>query len=53
MIDYYYAKLDTNQYLINVQKRYQKQSEICVLLNNKLFNNIGKNNKVVDATIEE
>lgn len=54
MIDYYYAKLDTNQYLINVQKRYQKQSEICVLLNNKLFNNIGKNNnKLINKKIYE
>ncbi len=44
MIDYYYAKLDTNAYLINIQKRYQKQIEICNKLNNKLFKRIGKNN---------
>lgn len=45
LIDYYYAKLDTNAYLINVQKKYQKQSDICSILNNKLFKNVGKNNK--------
>ena len=47
MIDYYYAKLDTNAYLVNVQKKYQKQSDICMILNNKLFNNIGKKNKKI------
>ena len=44
MIDYYYARLDTNAYLINVQKRYQKQMDTCNKLNNKLFKNRGKNN---------
>ena len=39
MIDYYYAKLDTNAYLINVQKKYQKQMDLCNKLNNKLINN--------------
>ena len=47
MLDYYYAKLDTNAYLINVQKRYQKQIETCNKLNNSLFKRIGrKNNKL-------
>lgn len=54
MIDYYYAKLDTNAYLINVQRRYQKQMEICNKLNNKLFKNIGKNNgKLINNKIYE
>ena len=54
MIDYYYAKLDTNQYLINVQKRYQKQMETCNKLNGKLFKNAGKNNnKLIDNKIYE
>ena len=52
MIDYFYAKLDTNAYLINVQKRYQKQIEICNKLNNKLFKNVGKNNtKIINNKI--
>ena len=29
LVDYYYAKLDTNQYLINVQKKYQRQIDAC------------------------
>jgi len=54
MIDYYYAKLDTNTYLINVQKRYQKQVEKCSKLNGKLFKNIGKsNNKLINNKIHE
>ena len=55
MIDYFYAKLDTNAYLINIQKKYQKQMEICNKLNNKLFKNAGKNNniKVIGKKITE
>lgn len=54
LIDYYYAKLDTNQYLINIQKKYQKQLDICARLNNKLFSNIGKNNaKLINNKIQQ
>lgn len=54
MIDYYYAKLDTNAYLINVQKKYQKQMDICNKINAKLFKNIGKkNNKIINSKIYE
>lgn len=54
MLDYFYAKLDTNAYLINVQKKYQKQIEICNKLNGKLFKNAGKNNtKIINNKIYE
>ena len=54
MIDYYYAKLDTNTYLISIQKKYQKQMEICNKINNKLFKNAGKNNtKLINSKIYE
>ena len=54
MIDYYYAKLDTNAYLINVQKKYQKQMDLCNKLNAKLFKNAGKNNnKLINNKIYE
>ena len=54
MIDYYYAKLDTNVYLISVQKKYQKQMDLCNKLNNKLFKNVGKNNnKLISTKIYE
>jgi len=54
MIDYYYAKLDTNAYLINVQKKYQQQMDLCNKLNNKLFKNAGKNNnKLITNKIYE
>lgn len=47
MIDYYYSKLDTNAYLISVQKRYQNQLTICNNINNKLFENVGKDNEEI------
>lgn len=54
MLDYFYGKLDTNIYLINVQKRYQRQIDICNKLNNKLFKNVGKNNnKIINNKIFE
>ena len=54
MIDYYYAKLDTNTYLISVQNKYQKQMDLCNKLNNKLFKNVGKNNnKLISTKIYE
>ena len=57
MIDYYYAKLDTNAYLINIQKRYQKQMDLCNKLNAKLFKNVRNtkksNNKLINNKIYE
>lgn len=56
MIDYYYAKLDTNAYLINIQKKYQKQIDLCNKLNNELFKNVKKsknNNKLINNKIYE
>ena len=54
MIDYYYAILDTNAYLINVQKKYQRQTEICTKYNSKLFRNVKSkksNNKLISSKI--
>lgn len=54
MVDYYYAKLDTNAYLINVQKKYQNQIDTCNKINNQLFKNAGKNNdKIINNKIHE
>ena len=54
LVDYYYAKLDTNVYLINTQKKYQRQVEICSKINNRLFKNLGKNNnKIITKKIYE
>ena len=55
MIDYFYAKLDTNAYVISIQKKYQKQLELCNKLNNKVFSNAGKksNNRVISKKIIE
>lgn len=47
LVDYHYTKLDTNEYLRNVQIKYQTQIDICSELNNKLFENIGKDNEEI------
>ena len=47
LVDYHYTKLDTNEYLRNVQVKYQKQVEICGEINSKLFENIGKDNEEI------
>lgn len=43
-IDIYYAKLDTNDYVRNVQYRYQLQISICNKANEEVFKNVKKNN---------
>ena len=54
MVDYFLAKLDTNAYLINIQKKYQKQIEICNLINSKIFSRIGKNNnKLINNKLKQ
>lgn len=54
MIDYFYAKLDTNIYLISVQKKYQEQIEICNNINYQVFKSVGKDNsKLIDNKILE
>lgn len=47
LVDYYYTKLDTNEYLRNVQIKYQEKIDVCAELNNKLFENIGKDNEEI------
>ena len=54
MVDYYCAKLDTNTFLINTQKKYQEQVDKCNKINNELFKNIGKDNdKLINNKIYE
>ena len=47
LVDYHYTKLDTNEYLRNVQIKYQSQIDICSELNSKLFENVGKDNEEI------
>ena len=54
LVDYYYTKLDTNEFLVSVQLRYQKQIDICSEINSKLFENVGKDNEeIINKKIEE
>lgn len=54
MCDYYYAKLDTNKYLVYLQKKFNKQNELCNKLNAQLFKRQGQdNNKLIESKINE
>ena len=54
LVDYYYTKLDTNEFLKSVQIRYQQQIEVCGEINSKLFENVGKDNEeIINRKIEE
>lgn len=54
MCDYYYAKLDTNAYLVYLQKKLNSQNEICGKLNAQLFKRHGQdNNKLIESKIKE
>lgn len=54
MYDYYYAKLDTQTYLLYLQKKMNEQSELCGEINNELFKNHGKDNtKIINSKIKE
>lgn len=53
-VDVYFAQLDTKAFLINTQKEYQKQIQICNQITSKLFENQGKNNNdVISLKIKE
>ncbi len=53
LVDYYYTKLDTNEFLRYTQMKYQNQMEICNDINNTLFQNIGKDNdEIISRKIE-
>lgn len=54
MCDYFYAKLDTNRYLVYLQKKLNKQNELCAKLNAQLFKRHGQdNNKLIELKISE
>ena len=54
MIDYYYAKLDTNKYLTYVQKKINTQSKLCSKINDDVFKNRKSDNtELIDKKIFE
>ena len=54
MVDYYYAKLDTNKYLVYVQKKISEQAKLCSKINDEIFRNRGNNNaELIDKKIFE
>lgn len=54
MIDLYIALLDSKQYLMGVQRQYEKQAIACNKITEKIFKNQGKaNNSLIDSKIVE
>ena len=54
MIDYYYAKLDTDEYLVYVQKKINDQAKLCVKINDEIFKNRKNDNtELIDKKIFE
>lgn len=54
LIDIYYAKINTNDYMRNVQYKYQLQTSKCNLANANVFKNVkGNNNKLIDKKLYE
>ena len=50
----YFAKLDTQAYLVNTRSEYQKQVNICSTITDQLFENQGKaNNEIIQNKIAE
>lgn len=50
-VSIYYAKVDTNNYLLNAQKEYANQEALCEKLDNDVLTNSNNNLKVVSKKI--
>lgn len=52
-VEFFYAKLDTNQYLKTIQEKYIKQEEICNNINEEIMKFPGIKNKIISKKLEE
>lgn len=52
-VEFFYAKLDTEEYLKTIQRKYAKQEEICSTINEEIIQNIGKSQKNINRKLEE
>lgn len=50
-VSIYYAKVDTNNYLLNAQKEYAKQEDVCEQLDNCVLSNSNHNLKIISKKI--
>ncbi len=50
-VSIYYAKVDTNKYLINAQQEYAKQEELCEQLDQDIIKNTNHNLKLISKKI--
>lgn len=51
-IEFFYAKIDTEAYLKNIQKKYTIQEELCTDINNKIMKNTNQSNKYITQKLE-
>lgn len=53
-VELFYSKINTSQYVRNIQYKYQHQIEICNRINEQVFKNVGKNNqKIINRKLAE
>lgn len=52
-VEFFYAKLDTEIYLKNIQKKYTKQEEICSMINEQIMKNTNESHKYINRKIIE
>lgn len=52
-VEFFYAKLDTKQYLTNIKMKYEKQEELCYNLDQEIFSKVGNKSKLINRKIEE
>lgn len=52
-VEFFYAKLETDEYLKNIQKKYTKQEEICSNINEEIMQNVGKSKKSINQKLVE
>ncbi len=52
LIDFYYSKLDTTEYLKITQNLYSKYSKMSLELNDMLIKNSGNNDKIINRKLE-
>lgn len=53
-VELFYSKINTSEYVRNIQYKYQHQMEICNKINEQVFKNVGKNNqKIINRKLAE
>lgn len=51
-VEFFYAKLDTEEYLKTVQSKYTKQEEICNIISEEIIKNVGNSPKNINRKLD-